>query len=364
LRASLSKRLSRDSKASFAAILAACCLTACGGPDTGLVSHRLFAMATWVDIDLPAPDANNAELLARIEADLRQFERDYYAWGDGELAALNRSLTDNGSFRASAPLAALLERAQEITILSAGTFDPGVGELVALWGFDGGSPDPVPPDPTRIAESLEVSGSLLDLVIDGAEIRVADASNAEGDALALRFTLDLGGIAKGAAVDRIVGQLQRQGVTPALINAGGDLRVIGERRDRRWRVGIQSPRSDDLIGVVDLESGEAAFTSGDYERYYELDGERMHHILDPRTGYPVNHTQAVTVIGADGTIADAAATAVFVAGPDDWRTVARKLGIEAVLRVDANGRIEMTDAMRDRFQLLTGTDSDILAADD
>jgi len=197
-------------------------------------------------------------------------------------------------------------------------------------------------------------------MIDGTRIRAPGLAAAPA---ARRYTLDLGGIAKGAAVDAVVAELESAGIAPALVNAGGDLRVIGTRPDRRWRIGIQAPRGDGLLGVIELDAGEAAFTSGDYERYYELDGQRLHHIIDPRTGYPVTHTRAVTVIAADGTTADAAATALFVAGPE-WQRLAAALGVTAALRVDAGGSIEMTAEMRDRFQASAANESDIIAAAD
>jgi thiamine biosynthesis lipoprotein len=111
---------------------------------------------------------------------------------------------------------------------------------------------------------------------------------------------------------------------------------------------------------VELRDGEAAFTSGDYERYFDSAGGRMHHILDPTTGYPATHTQAVTVLADEGTLADAAATAIFVAGPARWRDVARKMAVDAVLRVTSDGQIEVTPAMRDRLQISTEHVSDII----
>ncbi len=231
----------------------------------------------------------------------------------------------------------------------------GVGALVELWGFDDGSEPPAaPPAAAAIAATLAAAGSIRDLGIDGRRIEGRPA----------RYLLDLGGIAKGAAIDRVAAGLAARGVTPALVNAGGDLRVIGERPGRDWRIGIQAPRAAGLIGTLRLEAGEAAFTSGDYERYFETDGVRLHHILDPRTGRPVTHTQAVTVIAADGTTADASATALFVAGPDRWQVMARRLGVAAVLRVDATGRLEMTTAMRDRFQPGAAAPSAIIIAGD
>jgi FAD:protein FMN transferase len=331
--------------------------TACRPAGDELESYRIVAMATWVDLSLPRnATTRDPGLVAAIEHELEGFGRDYYAWGDGELAALNRALTDQGRFTASDALAALLAASQSISLASGGAFDPGVGPLVELWGFQSGEPPGVVPDSGAIATLLARTGSIKDLVIDGNRIEAAPGA-------ARLFKLDLGGIAKGAAVDRIVGMLEADGVAPALVNAGGDLRVVGARPDRPWRIGIAAPRGDGVLGVIELEPGEAAFTSGDYERYFERDGKRLHHILDPRTGFPAAGTEAVTVIAGEGTLADAAATAIFVAG-DGWRETARALGIDAVLRVDARGLLEMTAAMRDRFQASGEVESDIIAAPD
>jgi len=250
----------------------------------------------------------------------------------------------------------MLRSAQAMARATDGAFDPGVGPLVELWGFgDAEAHRGTVPDPAVIDATLAASGSIRDLVIDGTRIEVPGGTRR-------RYTLDLGGIAKGVAVDRVVAMLEAAGVAPALVNAGGDLRVVGARADRPWRIGVAATRSDGVLGVVELEPGEAAFTSGDYERYFEQDGERLHHILDPRTGRPATETQGLTVIAGNGTEADAAATALFVAG-DDWREMARALGIEAVLRVDAAGRIEMTGAMRERFQVGDEDGLDIIAVD-
>lgn len=336
--------------------LALICLVACGPRPPEFVEYRLVAMATSVEITLPAEASRqHPELIASIEAELGAFERDYYAWSDGELSRLNRALSSAGTFDASQAMADLIGRAKSVTAATNGAFDPGVGALVELWGFnDATRPPSTPPSAADITATLAAAGSIDDIGIDGTRLSAGGA----------RFTLDLGGIAKGAAIDRIVAQIESLGIAPVLVNAGGDLRVVGEPEGRSWRIGIQHPRGNGLLGTVTLAAGEAAFSSGDYERFYEKDGERLHHILDPRTGRPATHTQAVTVIAGDGTLADAAATALFVAGPDDWRAMAARLGIVLALRVGADGGIEMTPAMRDRFRPAADAGSDILAAGD
>jgi thiamine biosynthesis lipoprotein len=304
-----------------------------------LVERRLYSMGTWVDLAVVATPRTAGVALDEAEALLRRFEVDYYAWADdGELARLNRALAGGTATSVSAEMAELLTDAKHLSEASGGAFDPGVGALVEIYGFhDAAAAEPHAPAPAEIDAWLAARESIAALEIDGLRV------SASG-----RVQLDLGGIAKGEAVDRLVDLLGRHGIRDGLVNAGGDLRVIGRRGERPWRIGIQDPRDDAVLGVIELADGEAAFTSGDYERFVELDGTRLHHIIDPRTGRPAGETRAVTVIAREGVLADAAATAIFVAG-DDWREIADALDIDAVLRVAADGAVEATEAMRRRL---------------
>ncbi|MGI9257876.1 MAG: FAD:protein FMN transferase [Gammaproteobacteria bacterium] len=316
---------------------------------------RIYSMGTWVDVSIRGVPAVTVEAaLDEIQTLLSSFERDYYAWAPGQLAVLNASIANGESARVSEELAALLREAQRLSALSGRTFEPGLGALVELWGFQ--SPVAARSSPPRQGEIDErlAAAAVSALSIDGSTVTSE----------ARELLLDLGGIAKGAAVDAIVVALLSNGVEHALINAGGDLRVIGQAGDadgvRPWRVGIRHPRGPGLLGSLELDSNEAAFTSGDYERFFEVDGTRLHHILDPSTGYPVDHTQAVTVIANNGTLADAAATAIFVAGPERWRDTAQALGIDSVLRVDTDGSLELTSSMQRRLTPASEADSDII----
>lgn len=128
--------------------------------------------------------------------------------------------------------------------------------------------------------------------------------------------INVGGIAKGWACERVVDILRDAGVEHALVSAGGDTRLLGDRRGQPWLVGIRDP--DDASGVVTRLAlvDEAISTSGDYERYFDEDGVRYHHILDPATGRPTEGIRSVTVVGPDGTITDALSTTLFVLGPE------------------------------------------------
>ena len=316
---------------------------------------RIYSMGTWVDVSIrDAPAATAEAAVDEIETLLRTFERDYYAWAPGQLADLNTRISNDEPALVSAELAALLREAQRLSAISGGTFEPGLGALIELWGFQSPLAARSSPPPRTDIDQRLATAEISALRINGTTI----VSETPG------LFLDLGGIAKGAAVDAIIATLRDREIEHALVNAGGDLRVIGRTSgaegERPWLVGIRSPRGSGLLGSIALEGNEAAFTSGDYERFFEVDGSRLHHILDPTTGYPVDHTQAVTVIASNGTLADAAATAIFVAGPARWRETARALGVDSVLRVDAGGNLEMTNSMQDRLTPASEADSDII----
>lgn len=293
-------------------------------------------------------DAESA-LGSEIQQELSRFGQDLYAYGDGELGQLNGRLPEGEWLAVSPELLHLLNRGLQWHAITEGRLDPGIGALVQLWGF-AGEPEPRPrPSGQALAELLPLA-TIARLDIDDGRVRT-DSPN---------LVIDLSAYAKGYVVDRLIERLRASGVTSGFINAGGDLRALGSRpAGGRWRIAIQHPRRDGVLGVISLAPGQAAFTSGDYARYYLADGRRRHHILDPRTGEPAAQTQAITVLADTGIEADAAATALFVAGPE-WPGVAKKLGIDRVLRVDADGDITMTPEMATQFTLSKGIEADII----
>ena len=212
----------------------------------------------------------------------------------------------------------LLEMAVSVQRATGGAFDPRVLPLVRAWGFDGG--DPVVPDEALLRELV-------------AELREAglphDAVELESRPDALHF----GAWAKGHAVDRALAVLERCGQPAALVNAGGEVRGYG----RQWTVGVQHPRLPGAL-IARLAPGEMAVaTSGDYEQFFEQDGVRHHHLLDPRTGRPARGCRSVTVLARTCARADALATAAFVLGPDAGLDLIESLaGVEALI-IDADG---------------------------
>jgi thiamine biosynthesis lipoprotein len=222
-------------------------------------------------------------------------------------------------------------------------FNPAIGSLIALWGFHRDDPSGSrPPSADQIERLVAANPRMSDLILDG--IRLYSTNPA--------VQLDFGAFGKGYGVDLAIRHLRDLGVKNAIVNAGGDLRAIGSRAGRPWRVAIRRPSGGGVFATIDVQGDESVFTSGDYERNFVFEGRTYHHIIDPKTGRPARDTRAVTVVHTDAITADAAATALFIAGPEDWEEVAKAMGIRYVLLLDSAGLLHMNPAMAQRIRLL------------
>ncbi len=157
--------------------------------------------------------------------------------------------------------------------------------------------------------------------------------------------VDLGGIAKGHAVDRSIALLRELDIKQALVTAGGDSRTIGERWGRPWNIGVRHPDdAEKLVAVIPLQD-VAVSTSGDYQRYFDKDGIRYHHIINPASGDSARELRSVTIIGPDATTTDALSTSVFVLGLEKGMNLVNRLpGIDAIL-VDAHGELHYSEEL-------------------
>jgi len=222
-----------------------------------------------------------------------------------ELTALNKA-AGQSAVAVSTHTANVLGAASHFAALSNGALDITVEPLVRLWGFFNLETSRIPPE-SDINTALDQTG-MERLTVD---IQAGTATLKEGS------RIDLGSIAKGYGVDQALRVLKERKVPAALVNLGGTVGVLGKHPvGRPWTVGIRHPRKNQLIGEIRLEGG-AVSTSGDYDRYFELNGTRYSHILDPRTGWPVEGVYSVTVVAPNATAADALSTAAFVMGPSE-----------------------------------------------
>ena len=292
-------------------------------------------MGTSVRVELWSEDAGAAQAASasvmaeihRIEALMSPFLQ------NSELARINRE-AGKKPVVVSDELFGLIERAQKISKLTQGVFDISFASVGALYDYRRG----LRPADETIARRLPA--------IDYRAIRLDPEHHS------LFFThpgmrIDLGGIAKGYAVDRAIALLRQAGIRHALVSAGGDSRLLGDRRGRPWFIGIRHPRaqadtpreqarsSPVVLPLADL----AISTSGDYERYFIRDGVRYHHIINTKTGRSARASQSATVIGPDATLTDALSTSVFILGPQKGIALIERLpGFDAVV-IDAAGKL-------------------------
>jgi thiamine biosynthesis lipoprotein len=239
-------------------------------------------------------------------------------------------------------LAVILSTGLKVSLASSGAFDPTLGEIIALWAFD--SENPHLPDPTDISAALGRAGyRRLNPAYPDPDPPDSVYSPWESSPV----WLDLGAVAKGYAVDEAVRSLRENGVSGGIVNAGGDLRTFGLKPGGKpWKIGVQDPdRPQELAGVLTVREAAVA-TSGDYQRYFEEDGVRYHHILDPATGYPARSgLSGTTVIAPDCALADALATAAFVLGPEKGLKLLEEWdGVEGVL-ITEDGKILTTSGI-------------------
>jgi thiamine biosynthesis lipoprotein len=297
-------------------------------------------MAAPIEVLVPADGGDEAaETVFRI---FREVDAEMSEWKPSSpLSAVSRE-AGVGPVEVPAALRGVIRRGLEIGELTDGAFDVTWAALWGLWDFK--SRPPVVPDPGEIARRA--------VLVDFRQVVVDDDA---GTVYLPRdgMVLGLGGIAKGHALDRAAEELRRRGVESFLISAAGQMMVGGRRGDRSWRVGIRDPRGerDDYFAWIVAEDVSVS-TSGDYERFFVIDGRRYHHILDPRTGRPAEGVRSATVVSADATLADALSTALVILGIERALELVESLdGVDAVL-VDDQATVHVTSGIAGRLELV------------
>lgn len=273
----------------------------------------------------PPPRMTREELEKATTRIIDKIDRQMSTWrDDSEISKFNAA--DAGRWIDVSPgLAQLTARALEMGRETNGAFDVTLAPVLAVWGFGSGATRPTKlPNADELAAAREKTG--IGLI----EVRTKPPALRKKSPF---MQLDLAGIAQGYTVDRLADQLDRMGAQRYLVELGGELYAGGSKQDGKpWRIGVEKPESGvrEIERVVNLADAGMT-TSGDYRAYFELDGRRFSHTIDPRTGRPVAHDlRAVTVVAVDATTADAMATALLVMGPEAGRRYADNHDIAAL----------------------------------
>jgi thiamine biosynthesis lipoprotein len=304
-------------------------LTACGKPP--LYQQQAYVFGTLVEVSVYGAPEEQARLAAQaVLTRFDQLHRKLHAWQTSDLSQINAAFAQGKKAAIDPELAAMLADATAISVQSGHLFNPAIGKLIALWGFQSDLPQSRIPQAADIARLVKARPRMTAIHIRNG---MAWSDNPS-------VQLDLGGYAKGYALDEAVRILKRHGIQHALVNIGGNIIALGQHGDRPWRVGIQHPRHPGTLATLDLNDGEAIGTSGDYQRYFESSGQRYCHLLDPRTGYPASGMQSVTVLASGlnaGARSDAVSKPLFIDGRNNLRENAGRMGVTHYLAVDSTG---------------------------
>ncbi len=308
--------------------------------------ETLYLFGTLVEVEIRSlPVAPARAAVAGMAAHLQRLHHDWHAWRPGLLERLNSALAAGQGLPVDPVLADVLARGRDLSCASGGRFDPAIGAAIAAWGFHADTlPTGAPPTAAQIASLRAARPQMRDLHIEGTTVSTTNPA----------VQLDLGAYAKGAALDLALADLRAAGVQDAVLNAGGGVQVLGGPDTRPWRVAIRDPFQWGVVAALSLRPGEALHTSGNYERFLEAGGVRLSHILDPRSARPVQGIVSVSVLAENGLLADAASTALTVAGPEDWPQVAAAMGVQAVLMITDEGRVLASPAMAARLEPVAG----------
>lgn len=290
------------------------------------VEHSWNVMGTRANVQLWHDDSADARrIIAGIETEFSRLNKLLSPWvEDSELARVNRQAHEK-PVKVSGEFYGLLEASQHYTVLTDGAFDITFATTGHLYDLREG----VRPDDETLASYLDDSGMNHVQLLPEYHVALSQP----------RTRIDLGGIAKGYAIDQAIGILAANGVAHAWVSLGGDSRVLGDHRGRLWHIGIRHPRTASEVAITLPVADIAVSTSGDYERFYLDNGERVHHILAPDTGKPAGELASVTIMAPTSLVADALSTSVFVLGPEKGMALIEAMEDVSCILIRRNGEV-------------------------
>ena len=314
---------------------------ACAPQKERIFKKSRIIMDTLVTITVVSRSSSDAE--EAIDKGFHEIERlekaaNFYS-ADSEISQIN-TYAGMSAVKVSSDILELLTKARYVSEKTYGAFDPTIGPVIALYDFH----KKIKPDDAAIRKNLSLV-NYHDMVI-----------NRDQSTVFLRkkgMLIDPGGIMKGYAAGRAAEVLKKHGIVSGIVAIAGDIRAYGLKPDGSpWRVGIRDPgaqEQDKVMATLELRDMSIS-TSGDYERFFILNGRRFHHLISPKTGYPAEGCQSVSIITTEGALSDAFATGIFILGPEKGMKVLEEIGIEGII-IDRKGSLHTTPGIRGRLEL-------------
>jgi len=321
-----------------------------GLSEVKLLKQTRMIMGTFAEVTVYSNDEKTAgkaiegalDEMGRTDRIMSNYKK------DSELSRLNRNAV-KAPVPCSAELLDVIEKSQYYSELSDGAFDITISPFVALWGFfDEKGHIPPNKEIDRLLPAVSYKNIVISKSVDPKKPSTVFLKNTQTQ-------IDLGAIGKGYAVDKALEIIKNFGIDNACVNLGGNIYVLGASAGKNtWKIGVQHPRNkDEILGYLELKN-EATATSGDYERFFEIKGNRYSHIINPKTGMPVNGIIAVTIVAPTGTEVDALSTSVFVLGHEKGMELIKKIpNAEAMIAYeekDGKITIDMTEGFKDKFK--------------
>ena len=334
-----------------AAIVAIVIITGRQNADKAEKTLNTTVMGTTASITVYG--RNGSDIIDDIMDLENNLDEKVISWrSDGsEVWNINHSYKAGEDYQISDELADVLERTLEISEDNGDLLDITIRPLAEVWGIESGS--------TNVPSQTDIDAALSD--VDVTQVTCTPAKNSSDGRSYVNIaregmSLDFGAVGKGYGCDVAADYLEETSVTGACVALGGSIMVYGSKPDELdWKIGVKDPRAGEgsIMGVISAKGGETLFvsTSGDYEKYFEKDGKRYHHILDPKTGYPAwKHTIAATVVCDNGLLSDALSTLCMLLDREAAMEAVNRYGAEVIL-IDDQMNVYVSDGLRDRFAL-------------
>lgn len=297
---------------------------------------------TCVEIQLADPQHENSkQILDTLVGDIRYLDKIVHPTHSNGMRRINGLLRTGEWASINPSMLRLVQHSLQLFRKTGGLFNPALGDLVQLWGFDSADHDSrrQPPSKQAIAKVLAAQPRMTDIVLDGIRLRSSNPA----------VQLHFGVLLHGHAADIAENYLRSVNIASAKIMVGNTTRVIGKNGDRPWYATVVNiPSQRDKVDVA-LADGEAICSLRNTDRYFDYQGKRYHNILDPRSGYPADASRATVVIHDNAAQAAVACYALFIAGPRHWHDTARRMGIHYGLLVDSNNVVHLNPAMAQRW---------------